>query len=292
MFPQSDNAENLAPDYYSSLERAWAGKLPLVRRFIRGERIPVFVGIPRFDIDMLDKLREHCVEPGFRGFLPADDSNPLGIRLEKNPHGWWKIFKPPKLGKKYVAGGDVAEGVEGGDYSTMHILDAEDGTICAVFHGHIEPERFGKEEVFKGCTLYNNAKVAIESNNHGLTSLVALRNTGYKEIYYHQSLENRGKRVAKIGYPTNPQTKPLIVNSIGALLDDSITHYKETKEWPVGIPYDIGTITELMTFGIDDSGKTGAQEGCNDDLVISYGLALYLLKFAGISRFFPHAKAA
>ena len=279
-FPQSDNAENLAADYYSSLEKAWADKLPLIRRFIRGERIPVFVGIPRFNLDVLDVLRSQCTDPRFRGFIQPTENNPLGITLEKNPEGWWKMWEAPKLGHKYVLGADVAEGVTGGDYSSAHILDCADGSIAAAFHGHLEPELFGKEEIYRGAHLYNDAKVIIESNNHGLTTLVALRNTGYNEIYYHQSLDSRNRRQPKLGFPTNPQSKPLIINGIGEFFTEG------------GVPCDKELITECMTFGIDDSGKTGAQEGCNDDRVISFGLALYLIKFVGVSRFFPHAKAA
>jgi len=151
---------------------------------------------------------------------------------------------------------------------------------------------FGKEELKKGGELYNDARIIVEANNHGLTTLVALRNTGYNGIYYHQSLDSRGRRMPKIGFPTNPQTKPLIINGIGAFLESLFDHFRANNSWPSWSPIDSQTVIELMTYGINDSGGTEAQSGCHDDLVISYGLALYLIRFAGVSRFFPHARAA
>lgn len=280
MFDQADNAANLAPDYYSSLEKAWEGKLPLIRRFIKGERIPVFIGIPRFNLDHLDKVRAKCIPPKFKGTLTATDENPLGLRLDARDDGSWAIWQAPKLGKKYVMGVDVSEGLEGGDYSAAVILDAMDCSICAIFHGKIEPEKLGREELKKGGELYNNAKIIIETypSAHGATALLALKNAGYQEIYYHQALDARQARRPRMGYPMSESTKTIIVDGIGDYLAEG------------GEPCDKELVTELMTFGVDENGRCNAQQGCHDDLVIAYGLALYLIKFAGITKFFPHAK--
>ena len=117
-------------------------------------------------------------EPSFRGFLIDTDENILHVKVEANAQGYLKIWKLPALGKHYVIGGDVAEGVDGGDYSSAHVLDREDQSIVAAWHGHCEPELFGAELARLG-KLYNNASIGVESNNHGLTTLTALKNLNY-----------------------------------------------------------------------------------------------------------------
>src|SRR5215470_4586816 len=57
-FPISDNATNIGPDYYANLEKAGKPITFLIRRFIRGERVPIFVGIPCFNLGLLDEIRE------------------------------------------------------------------------------------------------------------------------------------------------------------------------------------------------------------------------------------------
>ena len=47
-------------------------------------------------------------------------------------------------------------------------------------------------------------------------------------------------------------------------------------------------IGELQTYGIMENGSTGAQEGCYDDRVISYGVALLIAKIGGLSQYYPN----
>ncbi len=274
MFPISDNAANIRPDYYSNLEAAWEGKRGLIARFLKGERLPIFVGIPRFNLDQLDKLRELATAPGFRGFLRSTPDNPLHTKLEANPQGWVSIWQPPATGRQYVIGADVAEGVEGGDYSAAYVLDRDNESIVAGFHGHLEPELYGQELAMLG-SLYNQAKIGVESNNHGLATLNALKNTGYKQIYYHPSLEIRGKRAERLGFRTDTRTKPMMIDGVGQYLQDG------------GEIVDTELINELSSYGVMENGSTEAQEGCFDDRVVAFGIALVVNKVAGISRLYP-----
>jgi hypothetical protein len=273
-FPISDNAANLRPDYYTNLEKAWQGNNILIRRFIRGERVPIFIGIPRFNLDQLDRMRQSAVEPGFRGFLRHTLDNPLHVRLEGNPKGFVKIWKPPAVGKQYVIGADVAEGVEGGDFSSAHVLDREDESICAAWHGRMEPESYA-DELAKLGYLYNHALIGVESNNHGLTTLTSLKNLNYQRIYYHSSLDARSNRQERIGWPTDTKTKPFLVDGIGAHLD--------TKP---EIP-DLELINELSSYGVMENGSCEAQAGTYDDRVMSFGIALVINKRSGLSAIYP-----
>lgn len=69
-----------------------------------------------FDGKMLARMLLAVEDPPFRGNLIPDRSNILGIRLDENSNGFLKIFKPPRIGARYIIGGDVAEGLIHGDF--------------------------------------------------------------------------------------------------------------------------------------------------------------------------------
>lgn len=281
--PTSENKKNLREGYYEELTATWPRIL--VRRFILGERVDIFIGIPRFNLDALDTMLhgkadegiEPCAyEPPFRGFLRHTDDNILHVKPEANPNGYVKIWQPPKGGHRYVQFFDVAEGLEGGDYSSGHVLDTLDLSIAATWHGHVEPEKLGKEEAPKLGKMYNDALTGIENNNTGGgTATLALKNSGYPRIYYQMNTDTRGRKSERIGWRTDMRTKPILIDGIGDFLDNG------------GQIVDPDTIQELMTFGVDETGKMQAQEGCFDDRVISFGGALQMVKYGGLEKIFP-----
>ena len=278
MFPVSDNMANLRSDYYKNLEMAWEGKRALIQRFIRGERIAVFVGMPRFNIDKLEKMLGTAEDPPFRGYLTPTRANLLNVKLEQNPEGWVKMWKPPTAKGRYIIGADAAAGVEGGDYSSAHVLDKEDLSIAATFHGHLEPSKFA-DELEKLGNLYNRALVAVETepSAHGLTTATKLRDTGYPNLHYSSQLDTRSKRsVERIGWINSPGKKPVLIDTLADYLGDG------------GDVIDKETIQELMTFGIMSNGKLEAQEGCFDDRVISFALAIYVRHHSGMASVFSN----
>lgn len=278
MFPISDNAANLRPDYYSSLEKAWEGKRSLIARFIKGERLPVFVGIPRFNLDFLDELRPKAIEPPFRGLLVETDLNILGIKLDSNPEGYVRMWEPPRGDHRYVIGADVAEGVEGGDYSAAYVLDREDSSIAAAWHGHCEPKVFARELARLGI-LYNRATIGIESNNHGLAVINTLQDSiGYKELYTHRALDVPTGGHVRVGIRTDTRTKPLMIDGIG--------DYLESLKAAGGAINDVELVNELATFGVMENGSCESQDGCFDDRVLAFAVALLVHQRAGIDRIF------
>lgn len=283
MFPVSDNAHNLRPDYYSSLELAWEGKRSLIQRFLKGERIAVFIGIPRFNLDQLDSLKQLCIEPSFQGLLTSTDENLLRVKLEPKPDGYVKMWNPPDLGRRYVIGADVAEGVEGGDYSAAYVLDCADASIVAAWHGHIEPALFA-EELVKLGNLYNRATIGVENNPGGHGNLVLhklSRDMGYQHLYTHQPADIRNPQQNRLGMRTDQRTKPMLIDGIGEYLE-SLGRVGEH-----GSINDTDLIGELQTFGIFENGKTGAQESCHDDRVIAFALGLLVQQRSGLQRLYP-----
>ncbi len=283
MFPISDNAHNLRPDYYSNLELAWEGKRNLIARFLRGERIAVFIGLPRFNLDQLDDLRKLAQVPAFEGLLTPTADNLLKVRLEEKRGGYVKMWAPPDLGKRYCIGADPAEGVEGGDYSAAYVLDSADASIVASWHGHIEPALFS-EELTKLGNLYNRATIGVENNPGGHGNLVLHRlskDLGYPHIYTHQPADIRNPQQNRLGMRTDQRTKPMLIDGVGEYLES------------LGLRGEHGSIAdsellgELQTFGIMENGRCSAQESCFDDRVIAFAIGLLVQQRSGLQRIFP-----
>lgn len=183
------------------------------------------------------------------------------------------MWEQPKIGRSYVIGADTAEGLEGRDYSAAFVLDREDESIVAKWHGHCEPEKFGHELAKLGRT-YGNALIGVESN-FDTVPIITLKNLGYPRIFTQQNTDTRTRKQERWGWRTDKRTKPILVDGIATYLEDG------------NKIVDAGLISELMTFGVDETGACKAQEGCHDDQVIAFGLALQMLKFTGLQRIWP-----
>ena len=99
-----------------------------------------------------------------------------------NPDGYLEVWAYPKRNGTYSVGGDVAEGLEKGDYSVGEVLNRDTGQQVAEWHGHIDPDLFG-EELVKLAIYFNRAWLAVEINNHGISTNKAIVRTGYNRIY-------------------------------------------------------------------------------------------------------------
>jgi hypothetical protein len=113
---------------------------------------------------------------------------------------------------------------------------------------------------------YNNAYVIVERNNHGLTTLRRLQEINYPNMFVESSVDGAyGDKLTKRGgFLTTSKTKPLIVDNMAALL----------RQEESGIA-DIELVNELRTYVIDEKGSFNSQQGCYDDRVMAYAIALH-----------------
>jgi len=226
----------------------------------------IFSGRTYFDSERLKLYLDNAKEPGKQGYLKREKDK---IQLYYDKKGELKIWQKPQKEKSYIAGVDVAEGL-GQDFSVAVVLDHLEKNIVATLKMNISPNEFGKE-LSKLGEVYNDAFISCEVNNHGLTTLITLKEQeNYNNLYYRRTVDKAtNKQQDAIGWKTTETTRPLML--------DCLANYIRTGE--VGIPSkDI--IAELMAFVIDKNGKPGAQSGTNDDFVIALAIALYTLPFA------------
>jgi hypothetical protein len=132
-------------------------------------------------------------------------------------------------------------------------------------------------ELIKLGKYYNDAYIGVERNNHGLTTLKAIQNKDYYNIYYQKIYDKIADQVTqKIGWGTDRRTKPLMINKLAEFVRES---------W-LGIKSKL-IVGEMLTYVIEDDGSTNAQEGCHDDTVMATAIWLQLLLEGKGENFIP-----
>lgn len=217
-------------------------------------------GRPRFDIPTLMEYLNQC-QDGQHGYLERVAGE---IKFIADNKGYLEVWEPPKRGREYAIGGDVAKGLITGDYSVATVYDANKNLV-ALWHGHIDPDLFADQLELLGL-WYNEALIAVEENNHGLTVINKLKGS-YWNIYKrttHDKVTDETKE--QLGWYTTEQSKKLIIDNLAKLIRERQIGIKSKK-----------FVQELMTYVIDDDGKTNAQEGSHDDIVMSSAIVLFVM---------------
>jgi hypothetical protein len=183
--------------------------------------------------------------------------------MEKTDKGRLKIWEKPKDNKFYAIGADIAEGIEGGDYSAAFVIDTEGNQVASWF-GHCDPDIFG-DILCRIGDYYNNALLAPEINNHGIATMNKIKERGYNNIYMRQVKEERSDHYTKkMGWHTNKKTKPEMLDEfVAAFRDDTI------------LIKDENLLTEMSELFIDENGNVDIS---GKDRVAAVAIALQALK--------------
>ncbi|MCG3770570.1 MAG: hypothetical protein JW384_01720 [Nitrosomonadaceae bacterium] len=197
-------------------------------------------------------------------------------------NGDLRIYKRPRATSRYAIGVDVAEGLMHGDYSTAVVIDAGSGEHVASFRSHTSPDLFAIPIAEIG-TMYNNALVAVESNNHGLATINVLKSQLYYPNLFHQPTPDRpaplSMRTAtpvttgKIGWTTNSRTKPEMLLAFRTALSDG--GFSTHCQWLASeLPY--FTEKKVSTTRVDYN----AESGHHDDMIIAAAIAWAVQPYA------------
>lgn len=220
----------------------------------------IITGRPRFDIEIIQRLKESASEPiGKIGLLDTYEVKDAYV--------------------KYVMGIDTSEGLITGDNSSVSIINCRDYSLAAHYSGKIAPDVLASYIKEWGIE-YNRALAVVECNNHGLVTLNYLKDI-YPHIYYRKTFDKQSNIwTEKIGWQTSARTKPLLIG----VLDKALRSGLKVKA--------MQTINELMTYIIEEDGTTNASEGKKDDSVISLALAVqgYLESAKEFARQEPEPK--
>jgi hypothetical protein len=142
------------------------------------------------------------IEQCYRQAEPFDDAA-LSAAGAPSINGL-RVYALPVRGKRYVVGGDPAEGNPTSDDSALVIKERETGEQCAVLQGKFQPSTLAAHADALG-TFYNRADLLIERNNHGHAVLLWLQD--------NSTLKRLRGYDGKPGWPENTRTKALLYDA-------------------------------------------------------------------------------
>ena len=187
---------------------------------------------------------------------------------------YW-IWQPPNYTRNYVVSADVSRG-DGTDYSAFHIIDVESLEQVAEYKGKISTQDFGNMLV-NVASEYNNALLVVENNNIGWAAIQQVIDREYPNLFYtskdlqyvdvqHQMTNKYRSQERNMvpGFSTTSKTRPLIVAKLEEMFREESVLVHSNR-----------LIDELFVF-IYNGNKAEAMTGYNDDLVMSFAIALWV----------------
>lgn len=160
------------------------------------------------------------------------------------------VFNTPIKGKKYFIGADVAEGLEIGDNSSAFVMD-DDYKQVALFHGKIDPDLYGRALV-ELAKVYNRALIVPEKNNMGHTTINAIKQENYTNVYFTEIDDRIEKQIEtnRMGWVTTQKSKQKMINKLVQCCRDD-----ENTILDIGLLRELTTITRESDGNIELNGK-------------------------------------
>ena len=231
--------------------------------------------------------RKTCKDPIYTGDIFAESMTGKealdNIRFEQTLEGElyiWALPSKENISNRYITIVDIGGKTTEADWSVITtidrywLMDAGKPEIVSEWRGHLEQDLVAWKAA-QIATWYNNSLLVVESNSlrkeentegdHYLTVLDEISN--YYENLYTRTTPEKIKEGLPImwGFHTNSQTKPLACSVLNASLRDGIYIERNKK-----------ACHEFDTFEIKENGTLGAKDGCNDDLVMTRAIGLYI----------------
>tara|TARA_B100000029_G_scaffold515344_1_gene621885 strand:+ start:665 stop:2251 length:1587 start_codon:yes stop_codon:yes gene_type:complete len=189
------------------------------------------------------------------------------------------VWEPPNYTKDYVVSADVSRG-DGTDYSAFHVMEVEECKQVAEYKGRMSTRDFGNL-VVNIAKEYNDALLVIENNNIGWAAIQQAIDRDYDNLFYmskdlqyvdtQKQMTNKLYRESKQmvpGFTMSMKTRPLVVSKLEEFFRERAVTVQSTR-----------LIDELFVF-IYNGQRAEAMTGYNDDLVISFGIALWIRETA------------
>lgn len=199
------------------------------------------------------------------------------------------IWEEPQEGHQYVMGVDVSRG-DGEDASTIVIVDFTTMEQVMEYQGKIQPDLLA-QVVEEYGEMYKAYTVVDITGGMGVSTVLKLLEFDYKRLHYdvaggkilssrQREIANYGKGDKIPGFQATSVRLPMIAN----------LEYKiRTNEIKIR---SVRLTSELKTF-IYKNGRPDHMEGYHDDLIMSLGMALWVVEhsFKNLERLEKQNKA-
>ena len=169
---------------------------------------------------------------------------------------FWEKIKP-RSEEEYIVSGDACSG-SGTDYAWLVARGKRSNSIVATYKAKCDPDQLA-EKAYLLASFLHGAEVAIENDKYGFHANLKLRGV-YGNLYIQESVDKEKKTVStKFGWETTSKTRPEMLGQMK----------EEIRQGALEL-HDPELIRECLTFIKNpETKKEEAQEGCNDDGVIS-----------------------
>lgn len=194
------------------------------------------------------------------------------IKFIEDSGGYIKIYEEPVVKIKdevviakapYVIGGDTA-GL-GDDFYTAKVKNNMTGFIAATLHKQRLDDDLYAEQLYCLGKYYHEALIGIETNYSRQPTRI-LEKYSYPSLYLRERIDSLTNKVTKIlGFETTSKTKPVIISELIQMMRDN----PECER-------DIETLKEMTVFVRKENGKTEAQDGYHDDLVMALAICNFI----------------
>jgi len=182
------------------------------------------------------------------------------------------VWEPCDYSRTYMVVADVARG-DGKDFSAFHIIDVENNVQVAEYRGQLGTKEYG--HLLVGiATEYNNALLVVENASIGWSTIQTIIDRGYTNFYYSpKSGEVRADSYFEEymdtsrmtpGFTMSSRTRPMVVSKFRESISDKGVTIQSKR-----------LIDEMKTF-IWRNGRPEAQQGYNDDLIMSFAIGQYM----------------
>jgi hypothetical protein len=231
-------------------------------------------GANYFDPEVLEYYRDNIAKPIRSGQFVA--SGALRAKFISLPDGIVQIYELPRPEGQYIIAVDASTG-RAGDYTSVDVLDAASGALVAHMHAKIEAPRAAFQIHYLG-KFYNTALIAVErQGGYGEAIIEKLRDGTqqlpvYPRLYRHLPKTRSGaKQSGEYGIPMSQTTRPAILESLKfGLFEHKLPWVSQDHFY------------EMATFVHKDTSPTPrAEDGANDDCVLSLGIGWYLYERYG-----------
>jgi hypothetical protein len=209
----------------------------------------------------------------YNEFIEFFENNHILEPMEKRgiDHNLW-IWEPCDYSKSYMVVADVARG-DSKDYSAFHIIDIENNSQVGEYKGQISTRDFGYLLVGI-ATEYNNALLVVENANIGWATIQTIQERAYSNLYYspksgdntYDSYFDQYSDTSRMtpGFTMNSRNRPMVIGKFLEAVGDRSVIIRSKR-----------LIEEMKVF-VWKNGRAEAQPGYNDDLVISFGIGLFV----------------
>lgn len=194
--------------------------------------------------------------------------------------GYILVYEKRERLHSYCLGIDVVEGVEGGDYAFIIVLDRGTKNVSAVYWSRLDEIQLASVILIVSKLYTSNEDtplepwVGIETTGPGLATFDKAFELDISNLFMAPRYDvTKGSVSFKKGWRTDKSSRPELIAGIKEYLLDRAGNLNNQR-----------LVGELMTFVHNKVGKPIAKGGCKDDGVMAFGIALQVDEIAPLEE--------